>query len=421
MFILHMSDREGENHVLKYDPHTSTLIREDGQAVVAPGEGILQNWEEVVPVSKDKPGKKSNAPKRLKIQLGLACNYSCSYCLQGHQIAKAAATSTKDVMRFLDGLDDWLVGSPERIEFWGGEPFLYWKKIEVLVPELRKLFPKARISTVTNGTLLTKEIVDKLMEWEIAIGISHDGPAQHVRGPDPFDDPKMIEVFEYAAETLTTRNLMGFNAVLSTASYDPDAVIDWFLQRFPNVPVTFEGVVHDYEGSTNSRFTQAQLKDLTETVAFQIMRGTATRAGSISQRVSDFFLSLANRRPSYSLSQKCGMDKADSIAVDLLGNVMTCQNVGGQGEHKIGTVNDFSKIRLHTSTHWSHKEECTNCPVLQICKGSCMYLEGDQWIASCNAEFAYNSGVLAGALFVLTGLVLRRIEGHIVRPGMAPE
>ncbi|BBI61648.1 hypothetical protein HSBAA_29540 [Vreelandella sulfidaeris] len=46
---------------------------------------------------------------------------------------------------FLDGLNDWLVGQPQRIEFWGGEPLVYWKKLKLLVPALRERFPDSPV------------------------------------------------------------------------------------------------------------------------------------------------------------------------------------------------------------------------------------------------------------------------------------
>ena len=112
------------------------------------------------------------------------------------------------------------------------------------------------------------------------------------------------------------------------------------------------------------------------------------------------------------------MDRNDYIAVDLLGNVMTCQNTGGIGKHRLGHVRSLDKVELTTATHWSLKQECQSCPVLQLCKGSCMYLEGEQWAASCNSEFALNKGILAGALFFITGMMLERIEGEMIRPSL---
>jgi uncharacterized protein len=95
---------------------------------------------------------------------------------------------------------------------------------------------------------------------------------------------------------------------------------------------------------------------------------------------------------------------------------MTCQNVGANGNHKIGHVDDFENIALNTSKHWSKRAECQSCPVLQLCQGACMYQGGDNWTHSCNAEFFYNLAFFRAALFVLTGRWMVGFSGDIIRP-----
>ena len=92
------------------------------------------------------------------------------------------------------------------------------------------------------------------------------------------------------------------------------------------------------------------------------------------------------------LGQKCRMDNPDAIAMDLRGNVMTCQNTGAKEEYKIGHVTDFDDIALDTATHFAFRTECMACPVVQLCKSSCMFLDGDFFARSCANEFAFNSG-----------------------------
>lgn len=413
-FTLVMENRDRQIVNLLYDPHTSILSNEFGAPLFE--EPPPRAWREHFAVSPENPNSKTSTPKRLKIQLGLGCNYSCAYCLQASSVGSEAKTSTWDARAFLLNLDNWLKGAPDKIEFWGGEPMLYWHKIELLLPALKAKFPDAAFTIITNGSLFTPTIIDALVKNGVGIGISHDGPGQHVRGPDPFEDPDKLAMIKLAIEKLPPGRV-SFNAVLTPASHDVSKVIDWFQERWGDaVPIGFEGVVHDYHGDANARFTDQQLKDFTWNLTMQIVDGSAMRAHTIVSKMDSFAQSLAKRRPSFALGQKCGMDREDQLAVDLLGNVMTCQNVGAEGRHKIGHVNTLNKTQLTTAWHWSHREECTTCPVLQLCAGACMYNEGDAWANSCWAEFAFNTAIMAGALYYLTGMVLRRIDGDMVRP-----
>src|ERR1017187_2882077 len=75
---------------------------------------------------------KSNDLKTLKIQLGLGCNYSCGYCKQAIHVNASEHSNMKDVTKFIAEFDLWCKTPKEddiRIELWGGEPFVYFKKI----------------------------------------------------------------------------------------------------------------------------------------------------------------------------------------------------------------------------------------------------------------------------------------------------
>ena len=112
-FDLTLEARDGSRHHVSYNPHTSEC--EGLPLPVEPGI-----FAPVPRVAKDKPLGKSRAPRVLKIQLGLSCNYACSYCSQAFQIADATVSRLADVEHFLIELDGWITGAPETIELWGG-------------------------------------------------------------------------------------------------------------------------------------------------------------------------------------------------------------------------------------------------------------------------------------------------------------
>ena len=381
-FDLTLEARDGSRHHVRYNPHTSEC--EGLPLPVEPGI-----FAQVARVAKDKPLGKSRAPRILKIQLGLSCNYACSYCSQAFQIADAT----------------------EKIELWGGEPFLYWAKIKRLIPALAERFPAARFSIITNGSLLDREKLDFIAQYDIAIGISHDGPGQHLRGPDPLDDPDKRRWIE--ALLAERPDKTGFNAVLTRQHHDLRALKAWFAEKVgPDIFVGLEGVVNVYDAATaigTGRFEPADLNSLTRSIFEALVEDP--NAFGLGERIDEFYAAIQRRRPIEALGQKCGMDREDTIAVDLRGNVMTCQNTGAKGAHKIGHVGAFEDIALDTATHFAFRDECMSCPVVQLCKGSCMFLEGEFFAQSCANEFAFNMGIMMAAVWHLTGMVVIGMEG----------
>ena len=83
---------------------------------------------------------------------------------------------------------------------------------------------------------------------------------------------------------------------------------------------------------------------------------------------------------------------------------------GAKGAHKIGHVADFDAIALDTATHFAFRQECMACPVVQLCKGSCMFLEGEFFKQSCANEFAFNMGIMMAAVWHLTGMVVVGVD-----------
>jgi uncharacterized protein len=214
---------------------------------------------------------------------------------------------------------------------------------------------------------------------------------------------------------------MTFNIVFSGANSDIGATRAWFVERLgdADVALSTEGVVsvHDETAMTGpGRFTGPQMETLRRSVVKAFEDGSIEQHPDILEKAEDFVDSLSTLRPSHALGQKCRMDREDQIAVDLTGQVMTCQSTGSKGRHGIGTVRDLEGVRLNTAWHWSHRECCNYCPVLQLCKGACMFLEGDFFAQTCENEYRYNSAILAGVIKRATGLSLERITGDIRRP-----
>ena len=72
---------------------------------------------------------KTRNPVALRILFGHACNYSCSYCMQkdiGNPDERPKSMYADEFIRNLGTLN---LEGLERVELWGGEPFLYWEDI----------------------------------------------------------------------------------------------------------------------------------------------------------------------------------------------------------------------------------------------------------------------------------------------------
>jgi uncharacterized protein len=414
--------RPGNQKVrMLYDNATSALTWETGQpvAIVEP-----TSWGSATIVSPESPGHKADI-KVLKIALGLSCNYSCTYCSQRF-VPHAADIAHKEVEPFLAKLPTWFdpsgtdgQGAGLKVEFWGGEPFVYWKTMKPLAERLRAMMPNATFVVITNGSLLDTEKNEWLDQLGFNVGLSHDGPGQGTRGPDPLDDPEKAAAIRDLYARLHPKKRMSFNTMMHRDNQSRAAVQQWFVSRFgQDVRIGEGSFIDPYDAGGLSSSLRDHDHLAYRRQAFNELRNGAVANFHISHaKLRDFVGSIQKGRPATALGQKCGMDRSDNIAVTLRGEVVTCQNVSpvakapnGQA-HKIGTVAKLDEVKLTTATHWSKRPECADCPVLQLCKGSCMFLEGELWERGCDNSFSDNVPFFAAAIEYLTGAMPVHIEG----------
>lgn len=438
-FKLHLRNNQ-DVRIAIYQPDISTLLWEDtGHPVSLTPAGMAyqkkhpSKWTAAEVVSPAAPGKKISAIRTLKIQLGLKCNYSCSYCNQGGE-NNIKQGRIKDIEDFLQSLSAWFDGGEDgkgqgvSIEFWGGEPLVYWKILEPLATRLKEAYPGARLSMISNLTLLNDEIIESIDKLNISIGMSHDGPAYKlVRGKDPLEDEVHRHFIKKLFDRLNPKGAFSFNCVLTKYNYSLTSIRNDIAKKMgvPNedVKMSTEELYLPYSDATTylSPKTEAEHSAILQNTFIEGIQGESTRVSVLKSKIESFYKSLAQGRPAVTLGQKCGMDASDQIAVGLSGNVMTCQNTGDTGKHNLGNVSQLDQVKLDTAYHWSQREECKQCPVVQMCQGACMFLEGSLWTQACDNSFTWNVSVLALAMFYLTGRVMTHIESDVLRRESLPQ
>ena len=215
-----------------YDNMTNTLSKADGSVFKFTDQMTDPYAKPYTNFNIDTPLKKSKHINHLKIQLGLSCNYSCDYCSQKF-VERQPETSKKDIDAFLQKLEvlDFREESGLHVEFWGGEPLVYWKTLKPLAEAIRERFSswanKPTFSIITNGSILTDEMIDWLMMMNFSVSISHDGPGQSVRGPDPFDDPQVKErILGFYRMMTRLKKPFSFNSMLNQKNTSRKAIYE---------------------------------------------------------------------------------------------------------------------------------------------------------------------------------------------------
>ena len=210
-----------------YDTSNNTFRWKDGDIIVQPHN---VDTSEPVP-AKIQAGKRNLST--IKIQLGLSCNFECDYCNQRF-VPRAEETNPDDVGAFVDNMANWFSGGEDglgkgtRFEYWGGEPFVYWKTFKPLAEAIIKKYPNAENFVITNGSLLDLEKIMWLDKYNFHVGVSHDGPGQHVRGPDPLADETSKMAIVTLFKLLSPKHKISFNAMMNSKNTSREDISTYF-------------------------------------------------------------------------------------------------------------------------------------------------------------------------------------------------
>ena len=333
--------------------------------------------------------EKYNSPNTIKIILGHACNYNCSYCLQkdvGDPSERAKNIFTKELIKKLKQHLD--LSKLSRIELWGGETLLYWKDIV----EIMSAIDNESITWYlpTNGTLLKDKHAEffKQLKGKVTIGISHDGPGhESLRGPE-FLHRKVdiLKSFQKAGISFS------FNVVISTSNYDLFK-IDRYFQTFLQVnnfdtyvPLVFE-LGRTYEtgacATENHVITKEQIPEYRSILKTYLKQHAIeykknTNGWEVGNLLPSGLFHFGNGVIPYTKSlyrpnenrhySNCGTDNPHLITLDMNGNLRTCQNTSD--EYIYGTIEHINKARMQ-NVDYEKDDFCKDCNVLRLCNQSC--------------------------------------------------
>ena len=349
----------------------------------------------------------------LRIQLGLKCNYSCSFCIQ-QQYSQQEKYPTQEEIDAVIDLVSKITSEKCHIEFWGGEPLVYIKLLEQLLPRLREIRPKAKFSMITNGTLLNHSILSLLLKHHVHLSISHDGFAYFLRGKDPIEDPNFVDLLQDAYHVYS-KNQLGFmlNCVISQYSCDLITLDQWFNWHLPDIPYIYEGVViaHSSNAIPFTKLSKQEYALLDESIQRAVLTDDYPRiAHALSKWILLILRFLTYQLDTRKISGKCDAAKPHTLSVDMHGNILSCHNV--DSSQVIGSVRDIqAQFKVQSKfKHWSLRPDCANCFALLSCRGNCMRNDEIYHTLSCPIQKQFHTSLMKAAFGLLFKEQIHSIE-----------
>lgn len=419
-----------ESNKIFYYRNTDNSIHNDaGEILSLPPKEGFEFFENIKAQNIFGVAHKTNKPTALRILLGHACNYSCGYCMQKDIGNPNERPENFWLEPFIESINNHLdLEQLERIELWGGEPFLYWND---MVPIMKRLdAPNRHFYISTNGSALRQKHVDffKTLQATIMMGISHDGPGQEsLRGEDIFQKESVCSTVRQLGE-MYPKVQFSFNPVVSATNFDLFQINDYFKS------------VADKLGLQHARisFVPARVYDDSDSVnsADHVIKGdllpvfkekvNSYLKACIQQKIKggDRFLnsnivdndvgvlkyaSLTRHQIPITMTSSCGADSADILSVDIRGNVRLCPHTSEKFTG--GHINNLKGVKIIGLTLERKDTHCYTCPVKRLCKSSCpIDFPTDVFLHNCRVEKIWYSAIQQNSFALLFGEEVELLE-----------
>ena len=372
---------------------------------------------------------KTNKPTALRILLGHACNYSCGYCMQKDIGNPDERPENFWLEPFIESIDKHLdLEQLERIELWGGEPFLYWND---MMPIMKRLdHPKRHFYISTNGSALRQKHVDffKTLQASVMMGISHDGPGQEsLRGEDIFIKESVCNTVRQLGE-MYPRVQFSFNPVVSATNFDLFEINDYFKRvadrlglqhaRISFVPAriyddsdSVNSADHVIKGDLLPKFKEMCNSYIKEAIRQKKEGGDRILNSNIVDNDVGVlkYASLTRHQIPITMTSSCGADSADILSMDIRGNVRLCPHTSEKFTG--GHINNLKGVKIIGMALERKDTHCYTCPVRRLCKSSCpIDFPTEVFLHNCRVEKIWFSAIQQNSFALLFGEEVELLE-----------
>ncbi|HJN46977.1 MAG: quinohemoprotein amine dehydrogenase maturation protein [Acidobacteria bacterium] len=335
------------------------------------------------------------------------CNLSCAYCYEysedkivdtttGAQpkfMSEETARQSIDLL-FREAGDNAVV----HVSFFGGETLLNFPVLSRVVPYAREEAAargkRVEFNLTTNATLLSSEMIDFLVEHDIAVTVSIDGPREMQDRFRVFRDG----AGSYDALLPRVRELLrrhhsrpiGARVTLTSQVNDISGIFHHLTEEIGFQEVGFAPVTTspgrdhalDREGFDKM---VAQFKALAD----EFLDAAAADRHHGFSNVSE---TLAEIHKGVSKAYPCGAGLG-LMGVSTGGDVALCHRFAGSEEHRLGSVDTGIDREAQTAFlerhHLAHKIDCHTCWARPLCSGGCYHEAHTRYGTSTHANLHY--------------------------------
>lgn len=333
------------------------------------------------------------------------CNLRCRYCCYSGQYAGkrnhgAKSISSVDIDSVIEFIDGIAGDKPKRIAFYGGEPMLNFNIVRYCIKQCQLKWEKlVSYSISTNGTLLKPEEIDWLVENDIEIAISLDGPKIfHDKnrifssGDGSFDHIR--KSIEYLYSHYRNPNV-SFHVTLANVRDLIAIAKAWHEDKLLSEisPTMVHGLTPNFE----SGVTKISYEDVKNFYSELIDAYQRHQDWSVLSVFLEEAISAWKERMIFDINAPIEMSTClpvnTKLYIDSNLKIAVCEKFSDN--FRIGDINigiDWDKANCLVKEYYEGKKErCSKCPIIRMCDICLTAIEytPDQMEILCHNEMVY--------------------------------
>ena len=336
------------------------------------------------------------------------CNLRCTYCCysgeyEGNHSHNSRTLCEGDIQAIYDFIAKTAKTKPIRISFYGGEPFVNYPLVQYAIQLGQQRWEDdVTFSVSTNGTLLTEERIDWLVNNGVELAISIDGT-------QPFHDAHRVDAkgngsyakvrnalaylhnntFNQYPKVVLMMTLSSVSTLISIAqAWHEDEVLQHYA------PTHISGLTPNF-----SRGVEKEEWETLKTQYTNLLNAYEQHPEwSVLQTFFDEIVDYWKNRPVFEVSESTPLSTCmpvnTKLYIDANLQLAVCEKFNDR--FRIGSINggiDWQKANEMTKEYYRKRENlCTYCPAVRMCNmclTSIAYTD-DQWDFLCHNERLYH-------------------------------
>lgn len=374
-------DDEFQNWVEKMKS-TGFLSSNKIKEIVHPDDVVLEYYLE-------------NSVAKLTLQITQQCNFRCEYCIySGNYRNREHSSKVMSIDTAFRAIDFFIAHSKNSKEinlgFYGGEPLLEFEMIKQCIEyiEIHGEGKDISYSITTNGTLITREIIEYFVEHNVQLTISLDGPKEihDMRRKFAYGDDSTYENIIKSLGMIKTNfpdyfDKLLFNIVLCNAN-EFSCIDKFFLSNelIKNSYLNASMVAEEYSKervTCNDAFYMQRDYEYFKVLLSKLNRLDKKHTSKIAVKIYDNLAKIHKQmKNNFKLPEKfhhggpC-IPGARRLFVNADGKFFPCERVSEASDVMgIGDINtgfDIEKARKILNIGKLTEEQCKECWALTYC------------------------------------------------------